>query len=433
MTSLTPGANAPVPGDALRVVVDWAGGPAGEVDVAAFLLGADGRVSGDADMVFYGQPGDGPVRFSRPGRDSAAFDVLATRLPGTVQRVAFSATLHEAEARGIDLGAVAGLRIRVSSGGAELASFAVPRVENRETALVLGELYRREGAWKFRAVGQGFAGGLAPLARNFGVDVADAPPPPPRVDLRKRTIDLTKRDPELGAHAMAALDALQAAGIAGLRARVVLVLDISASMRELFRSGKVDVLARRILGAAFQLDDDGSVDVVVFGRRAHVHGPLTESTYKGFAGRCEARHGFEDNTYYGEAIERVREHCRLAGDGLPTYVMFVTDGGTGDVRRSETAIREASREPIFWQFMAIGEYDRRPGLSFPKIGRSLPRGFEFLAHLDTMEGRLVDNANFFAVEDPAAPSDQELFGMMFAEFPQWLAKARELRILKDNR
>jgi len=440
MTNLTRGANAPVPGGDLRVVVEWAPDAAvGEIDAAAFLLGASGKVSGDADMVFYGQPRAGAVRFERqpglvPGRDASVFHVSPGELPGTVERVAFSATLHEADAKGLHFGKVAGLRVSVRAGDGAAVSFELPPATNGETALILGELYRRGGEWKFRAVAAGYAGGLGPLAEGFGVDVTPAAPPPaPKVDLRKRTIDLSKRDPVLGASAMAALDALQAAGIAGQRARFGLVLDISASMRDLFRTGKVDTLVRRALAAGFQLDDDGEIDVFVFGRRAHVHGPLTESSYKGFAGRCEARHGFEDATYYGEALALVREHYRRTDNGLPVYVMFVTDGGTGDKRRSHDMILEASREPIFWQFMAIGPQERKPGFSFPKIGRSLPGGFEFLAHLDTMEGRLVDNANFFAVEDPAAPSDADLYGLMFAEFPQWLAKARELRILKDNR
>jgi stress response protein SCP2 len=441
MTNLTRGGNAPLPGGDLRIVVEWVPGSAsGEVDAAAFLLGASGKVSGDADMVFYGQPEGTAVRFARrgdlvPGRDASAFEIATGALPAAIERVAFSATLDDAAAKGIHFGMAEGLRISAWADGREVVSFSPPKAEAGETALVLAELYRRDGAWKFRAVGAGYSDGLAPLARNYGVDVsapAGGPPPSaPKIDLRKRTVDLAKRDPELGANASAALDALQAKGIAGVRARFGLVLDISASMMGLFRSGKVDALVRRALGAAIPLDDDGEIDVFVFGRKAHVHGPLTESTYKGFAARCEALHGFEDATYYGEALALVREHYRRTDNGLPVYVMFVTDGGTGDVRRSETQVKEASREPIFWQFMAIGEYDRKPGLSFPKIGRSLPRGFEFLAHLDKMEGRLVDNANFFAVEDPAAPSDAELFGMMFAEFPDWLAKARELRIVKD--
>jgi hypothetical protein len=104
---------------------------------------------------------------------------------------------------------------------------------------------------------------------------------------------------------------------------------------------------------------------------------------------------------------------------MPVYVMFVTDGGTQDEALSERMIREAASEPIFWCFMAIG---RAPD-SKPRGWFSLPSGFEFLARLDTMQDRVVDNAHFFAVEDPSAPGDEELFELMMEEFPEWQTAA----------
>lgn len=445
MTVLSKGANAPVDAAPVRVAVRWRDVPGvGEVDASAFVLGASGKVAGDAGMVFYGQPapGDGSVRLERsahpgPGTRETVFAVDIPRLGADVERVAFAGTLHEAAAKGLSFGKVPGVEITVSAGDRTLASFPVDTAGAPETALVLGELYRRQGAWKFRAVGQGYAGGLKPLAEGYGVDVSDAPPPPPpqpTVDLRKRTVDLAKRDPKVGGHALKALDAIEGAGLAGEKADVWLVLDISASMDELYGSRKVDDLLTRVLAAAFSLDDDGEINVVLFGKRAHYYGTVSLADYREFGTQRARRFPLEPDTMYGEAIDLVRSKlkARPKEQARPAYVMFVTDGGTRDVRRSKDSITEAAREPAFWQFMAIGRHEG--GHAGPsRILKRLPRGFDFLEMLDTMEGRVVDNANFFAVEDPSLPTDEELYGMMFAEFPDWLRKARDLGIVGPRR
>lgn len=445
MTTLSKGANAPVDAPFARVSVVWRGAPpAAEIDASAFLLQATGKVPGDEGMVFYGQPspGNGSTRLEAAAQAAAdsketVFAVDLNRVPGGIERIAFAATLHEAAARGLSFGSVGSLEVRVSTPAGVVASFVVETAGMSETALVLGELYRRNGAWKFRAVGQGFAGGLGPLAEGFGVDIGDpvAPPARPTVDLRKRTVDLTKRDPKLGAHATKALDALEKVGLAGEAADVWLVIDISASMDEskrwYYRDKKVDALVARILAAASNLDDDGEINVVVFGVNAHYLGTLNLSNYREFGAIRAKRFPLEPGTMYGKAIDLVRDRVRQRGGKRPAYVMFVTDGGTQDVRRSKDSITEAAKEPLFWQFMAIGE-PPAPGMPRLRIGKRLPRGFDFLAMLDTMEGRVVDNANFCSVDDPEAPTDEDLYGMMFGEFPDWLRKARALGIVEPR-
>ncbi|GGK19964.1 TerD family protein [Salinarimonas ramus] len=192
MTELTKGANAPV--DASQPVVRVRFAPSGavpEIDVSAFLLQGTGKVSGDADMVFYGQP-DGPghaVRLTSQnapvegGAKETTFAVAFGSMPTGVEKVAVTATIHDGAKRGVSFSNLATLEIAVLDGGAPKVTYRVETAGMSETALVLGELYLRNGQWKFRAVGQGFAGGLKPLAESFGVSVDDepepAPPPPP--------------------------------------------------------------------------------------------------------------------------------------------------------------------------------------------------------------------------------------------------------------
>lgn len=192
MTELTKGANAPV--NASQPVVRVRFTPSGavpEIDVSAFLLQGTGKVSGDADMVFYGQP-DGPghaVRLTSQnapadgGAKETTFAVAFGSMPAGVEKVAVTATIHDGARRKLSFAQVAGLEIAVLDGGSPVATYMVETAGMSETALILGELYLRNGQWKFRAVGQGFAGGLKPLAESFGVSVDDepepAPPPPP--------------------------------------------------------------------------------------------------------------------------------------------------------------------------------------------------------------------------------------------------------------
>ncbi|MFI2240866.1 TerD family protein [Streptomyces chrestomyceticus] len=175
------GSNVAVPATSVRLELGWRTGPGTpDVDASALLLTAGGKVRDDADFVFYNQPAhaSGAVRHEgkRPAGDTAAdsLSVDLARLEPAVERVVLAAS-----ADGGAFGQVAGLHIRVldAGSGAELARFD-SQDATAETAFVLGELYRRQGAWKFRAVGQGYATGLAGLATDFGISVEEEPPAP---------------------------------------------------------------------------------------------------------------------------------------------------------------------------------------------------------------------------------------------------------------
>jgi tellurite resistance protein TerA len=171
------GANVAIPTGTVTVRVDCPPPPGGETDVSAYLLGEGGKVRGDQDMVFFNQASgaDGAVRLS-PGAGTSSFEIDLGRLPAEIARIVFCATIDKVP----NLGGVAGARIEVKSdGGAALAAYDPELAGASEAAMTFGELYRRNDEWKFRAVGQGFNGGLGPLARSFGIDVKDQAPPSP--------------------------------------------------------------------------------------------------------------------------------------------------------------------------------------------------------------------------------------------------------------
>ncbi|WP_282689285.1 MULTISPECIES: TerD family protein [unclassified Streptomyces] len=177
------GTNVPVPAGAVRVELGWHAAPgAPDVDASALLLVA-GKVRSDADLVFYNQPAHASGAVRHEGKRTAPGGVTDTLVvdfgkvePG-IERIVVAAS-----ADGGSFGRVSGLYVRITdaAGGAELARFDSTDA-TVETAFILGELYLRQGAWKFRAVGQGYSTGLEGLATDFGISVDEpqqAPPAP---------------------------------------------------------------------------------------------------------------------------------------------------------------------------------------------------------------------------------------------------------------
>jgi tellurite resistance protein TerA len=180
---LQQGGNAPVSASDVVVSLDWTAAAGVEGDVSAYLLNENGKVRGDEDMIFYNQASGagGAVRFVTNGKGS--FEIDLARVPADIAKIVFCVTIDQAQARRQTVAALNGARISLGGrGGPASLAFTPALAGATEAAMIFGELYRRNGEWKFRAVGQGFNGGLAPLARSFGIDVADepaAPPPPP--------------------------------------------------------------------------------------------------------------------------------------------------------------------------------------------------------------------------------------------------------------
>ncbi|MBF0136689.1 MAG: TerD family protein [Magnetococcales bacterium] len=186
--TLTQGGNAPIQATRLQVRIGWQPSlpPGMELDVSAFLLAESGKVSSDADMVFYNQKQspDGAVILETtagPDNQTTVFAVDLARLGQDIHKVAFTVTVDAGEQRGQSLGQLQQLQARLVDAltGAEQLEFAFPIQGAREVAMTLIEIYRRQGQWKMRAVAQGYAGGLAPLARSYGVDVDESSATPP--------------------------------------------------------------------------------------------------------------------------------------------------------------------------------------------------------------------------------------------------------------
>ena len=180
-----------------------------EIDTAAFLTQSNGKVAGDEDFVFYGNKNH--VSGGVIHNDDDSIDINLDKIPRHVEKISLTATIYDADNRKQNFSMIRGATLKISGTGGEIATFPLENF-TVETAIVLGEVYRYKGNWKFNATGAGFSGGLAALCNNFGIEVKDIaspspqppppPPPPPqpkKVELRKgQKVNLTKKGSALG-------------------------------------------------------------------------------------------------------------------------------------------------------------------------------------------------------------------------------------------
>ncbi len=157
------------------------GGHDFDLDVSVFMTGDSGKVEADTNFVFYNNPQDaaGSVIYAGDNRtgegegDDESVTITLSKVPANVQKISFTVTIHEADARGQNFGQVSNAYIRIldTAKNEELIRYDLGEDYSIETAIVVGELYRHGGDWKFAAVGSGFQGGLAVLCQYFGLRV----------------------------------------------------------------------------------------------------------------------------------------------------------------------------------------------------------------------------------------------------------------------
>jgi tellurite resistance protein TerA len=195
---LVPGQNCPLPATSLHVTISHGQGSLDiTVDVSAFLLNSQGKVATDDDFIFFNQPARpelGILLEPEQGR----FTLHLDRTGNNIQKIALAMTITitDGQAKGQNFSLLKNITVLVKDflTGIEIACFPLDTRQNLESALIVAELYRHQDKWKFRAVGQGFIGGLQPLAEFFGVDVgagesSPAPVSADKVNLSKITLE----------------------------------------------------------------------------------------------------------------------------------------------------------------------------------------------------------------------------------------------------
>ncbi|MFE0697043.1 TerD family protein [Streptomyces sp. NPDC058869] len=390
MTAMTPGSNIPL--SAARVAVDVAA-PV-RLDVSGLLLTADGKVRSDDDFIFYNQP-SGPGVTYRAGGGSApdAIVVDTTAVPPGIEKIVVTASPDAAGQtfQGIEPTAT----VRNADDGSTIATFTPPRL-GAETALVVIEIYLRNGAWKARAVGQGYANGLAGIATDFGVSVEEpaapvAPPVPAApapVTAQPPAPVAAPVDPRIAPPAPAAPPAAPAAGSGKInldKGRVSLQKNQTVSLVK----GGAPLLSRVRMGLGWEpafrgkdIDLDASViaygpnrnhlDSCYFGKLTILNGAIKHSgdnlTGEGAGddetivvdlGRIPAEATglvFTVNSFTGQKFNEVaKAYCRLiddaSGEELVRFDLTGAEPQTGVMMAK--LIKQFTGE---WEMTAMGEF-----------------------------------------------------------------------------
>ncbi|XOF34551.1 MAG: VWA domain-containing protein [Candidatus Electrothrix sp. YB6] len=222
------------------------------------------------------------------------------------------------------------------------------------------------------------------------------------VNLKKHVIELSKK---------AKLE-IKKQGLADTKAQVVLVLDISKSMNRLFKCGVIQEVVERILGLAINFDDDGSIDMMLFGTNAYQLPSVSLDELEGYVERViMSKYKIIEATKYATALQLIYKKYQ-GNKSDPAFVIFITDGNNSDKKETTELIRSLSKEKIFFQFVGIGKED-----------------FPYLKKLDNLTERFLDNAGFMHINDIASIEDSVLYNRLLNEFPEWLNNAAEAGIL----
>lgn len=287
-----------------------------------------------------------------------------------------------------------------------------------ERAAVLVEIYHRGAGWKLRNVSAGWDSGLADLVTAFGVSVDEEPQARPagsaettdgiRTVPDEAKLSMVKRE-KLDLRKREVAKVLLTKGGNGIRARVVLVIDKTGSMAKQYRTRVVHRVVERMIPVAIQLDDDGKLEPYLYAvsfvklPEISVHDAEEWSdTYLHLRGS----HGGFNYDKIGAANREVPIMTEilsgLTRGSAPTLVLFFTDGGFSERKEITKLMREASGLPAFWQFVGIGKAN-----------------YGVLEKLDDLDGRVVDNAGFFALDDIDTVDDAQLYTRLLSEFPDW--------------
>lgn len=218
------------------------------------------------------------------------------------------------------------------------------------------------------------------------------------VKLKKHVIELSKKaNVEIAKH-----------GLTNIKAQVVVVLDISKSMNRLFKSGIIQDVLERLLGLALNFDDDGNIDVILFGTNAYQLPSVSLDDLEDYVQRViMSKYKVIEATKYATALQLIYDKYKK-NKSDPVFVIFITDGNNSDKKESTDLICKLSKEKVFFQFVGIGK-----------------EKFPYLKKLDNLTGRFIDNAGFMHINDIASIEDSVLYNRLLNEFPEWLEDAAQ--------
>lgn len=385
-----------------------------EIDISCFGVDNQNQLSDDRYFIFYNQLFS-PEKAIIKESNSNLFTIDLNLLPEKINRLIFTASIDGTSV----MSQLKNGRLSFLLDNQEKAEYSfLGNQFQQEKAIIITEIYKYNGNWKTAIVAKGFNGGLSALLAHFGGQEIkeESSPKSTSVSLSKsekvqkivlekapHLIDLTKK----------AVISLEKKNALNITAQVVLVLDRSGSMSRQYKKGKVQKILDRVLPLALLFDDNRSLESWAF---ANEYKELAEATVENIKDYViTTDNGWKNWNVGGSNNEpKVMEAlCQKHQKScLPVYIIFISDGGVYENKKIKQIIKNSAVYPMFWQFIGIGGSN-----------------YGILEKLDEMEGRYIDNANFFALDDIDSISDEDLYDRLMNEFPKWLKEAKQKNIL----
>lgn len=378
-----------------------------EYDICCFGVDGNGKLSDDRYMIFYNQ------KMSPNGEisvedipDGARYTLKLSAVPDFINRLVFTVSIDGNKT----MGEMNSLETKVYQSGAKDIEMTLGGNDfSNEKAVIVMEIYRKD-VWRIGFVASGFDGGLSALLKYFGGEEVVSEPvqesvvaEPVKVSLEKKM----EKAPELVSLVKPLVLELKKKNLETTVARVGLVLDISGSMVSRFKNGTVQSIVNKTLPLAVQFDDDGELDFWFYGTTAKKMDSVNLKNYTTAVPEDWKHLMLDLGGRNNEPIVMRMVVDEYKDTKIPAYVLFITDGGVNQKREIQNIITEASHLPIFWQFVGVGG-----------------KNYGILEKLDTMTGRYVDNAGFFALDDFKKVSNEELYARLLEEFPSWLEEIK---------
>ena len=407
-------------------------------DFTCFGVDSENKLSDDRYMIFYNQTKspNGEIQYNKIS-SGAEFSIKLNSLPNNIQKLVFTASI---DGKG-SMGEISSHTFSIEQGNREKVTAQFSGKDfSQEKAITSFEIYRKNG-WRINVIAKGFNGGLDSLLEFYGGENSDKkevkPIPPPvvqsqiqsavkpqirpeikpiikqeepivKISLEKK---IQEKAPKLISLVKPLVVELKKRNLEDITARVALVLDISGSMYVSYSNGTVQAIVNKILPIAVQFDDDGEFDFWYYGSTCQRRPSVNITNYTNAVPKNWDK--LMDDLGYGNDEPRVMQEIinEYQNSKLPAYVIFVTDGGIDKEVKIKNLLIQASRMPIFWQFVGVRG-----------------SGYGILQELDHMKGRYIDNANFFALDDFMSVRNSDLYSRLLNEFPSWLKEAKSKNI-----
>ena len=411
-----------------------------ELDMSCFGVDENDNLSDDRYFIFYNQLSS-PEGAIKKENNKDTFYIDFSLLPKTIKKIILSISI---DGNGNIKEVINEGTIKFSNEKEVVANFNFKGQEyTTEKSIVLLEIYLKDNIWRSNIIASGFNGGLGDILRNYGGEeakpeekiepvIVNATPKEVKKEIPKNeetdqikvnkgflekkkkveTIVLEKA-PHLIDLTKKVTVTLEKKNLQNVIAKVVVVLDRSGSMYRQYRDGDVQRAMNKLLPIALMFDDDGELDAWAFAQKSiHLSSINLDNINDYLINEKDGWNRWDIGGVNNEPVVMEDIIDMYEKSNEPVYIIFISDGGIYKKGPIKKLLIKSSSKPIFWQFVGIGGSD-----------------YGILEELDTMKKRVVDNANFFAIDNIDALSDEELYEKLLNEFPKWLKEAKDKNII----